>query len=226
MTAENYKLNDVYEGDAVTLNNPTSGTFEDKNVGTEKKVTVTGLTLLGDDAGNYELAEDAINANIGEITAKPITVTADAKSKKENEADPKLTYTVNPELLDNDKFTGNLTREEGEDVGEYKIMQGNLSAGDNYTITFVGATFSILQSSTGISENRANNIAIYPTVTENGFTVEGSTKCKYIEIFNISGAKVLRTELRSNKQFVNISNLKAGMYIIKTGDIITKIIKM
>ena len=34
------------------------GTFDDKNVGTGKTVTVTGLSLSGADAGNYVLSSD------------------------------------------------------------------------------------------------------------------------------------------------------------------------
>ena len=75
------------------------------------------------------------------ITPKPITVTAEDKTKVQDEADPELTYTVEG-LVGSDKLEGKLEREEGEDPGEYKITQGTLSAGTNYSITFVGAIFA------------------------------------------------------------------------------------
>ena len=42
----------VIAGDAVTVAN-TAANFSDKNVGTAKTVTVTGITIAGADAGNY-----------------------------------------------------------------------------------------------------------------------------------------------------------------------------
>lgn len=76
------------------------------------------------------------------ITPKALTIKAEAKSKVYGEADPTLTYTKEG-LLEGDAITGALARAEGEDVGEYAITQGTLSAGDNYTITFTGAKLTI-----------------------------------------------------------------------------------
>ena len=47
-------LTGVIAGDAVSMNAPV-GTFDNRNVGTAKPVTVTGLTLTGADAGNYTI---------------------------------------------------------------------------------------------------------------------------------------------------------------------------
>ena len=76
------------------------------------------------------------------ITPKALTITAEAKTKTYGEADPTLTYTKEG-LLEGDAITGALARAAGEDVGEYAITQGTLSAGDNYTITFTGAKLTI-----------------------------------------------------------------------------------
>jgi hypothetical protein len=45
----------VASGDTVTLSGTASGTFADANVGTDKAVTVTGLSLVGADAYKYTL---------------------------------------------------------------------------------------------------------------------------------------------------------------------------
>ncbi|MBL8307195.1 MAG: hypothetical protein JNM33_10895, partial [Rubrivivax sp.] len=60
---------DVIAGDDLTLNAPpngtTTGTMADKNVGTNKSVTVAGLTLSGVDAGNYSIgAAGGVTVNI------------------------------------------------------------------------------------------------------------------------------------------------------------------
>ena len=62
------------------------------------------------------------------ITKRPITVTAIGQTKVYGEEDPALAYQITSRSLAfNDAFTGALSREEGEDVGEYAIQQGTLA---------------------------------------------------------------------------------------------------
>ena len=60
-------------GEDVTLDDSAiSGSFDTKDVGTGKTVTVTGLTLTGADAGKYILVQPTTTAD---ITAATLTVT-------------------------------------------------------------------------------------------------------------------------------------------------------
>ncbi|NLL95250.1 MAG: hypothetical protein GX224_05820, partial [Thermoplasmatales archaeon] len=71
-----------------------------------------------------------------------ITVIADpGQSKVFGEGDPAISYTHSGslELV----FTGALSREAGEDVGEYAITIGTLYVGENYYIVLLDGTFSI-----------------------------------------------------------------------------------
>src|SRR5206468_7975749 len=78
------------------------------------------------------------------ITARPITVTADAKTKVYGNADPALTYQITSgSLAFSDAFTGALTRAAGETVGTYAIQQGTLALSTNYVLTYVGANLTI-----------------------------------------------------------------------------------
>ena len=89
---------------------------------------------------NYNGGEATADFTIAKAT---VTVTAEAKSKTYGEAtDPTLTYTCS-DLVSGDSFTGALTRETGENAGTYAIGQGTLTAGDNYTISYTGANFTI-----------------------------------------------------------------------------------
>jgi hypothetical protein len=99
---------------------------------------------------NYSLA---FVGNAFAITAKPVTVSVTAgQSKIYGSADPALTYTVNPLLLGSDQFTGSLSRVSGEGVGSnYAINQGTLSAGPNYSLTFVGNTFGVTAKSVTVT---------------------------------------------------------------------------
>jgi filamentous hemagglutinin family protein len=74
LAAGNYKLaGGVVAGDAITLNDPTTGAYADRNAGTAKIVTVSGVALLGSDAFDYQLASTTISAAIGKINPKALT---------------------------------------------------------------------------------------------------------------------------------------------------------
>src|SRR5690606_9922887 len=91
------------------------------------------------------------------ITPLAIKVTAEDKSKAFGADDPALTYTFTPELIDDDAFTGELAREEGEDVGSYAITQGNLFLGDNYDVIFEEGTLTITPADyEGVEFNNAS----------------------------------------------------------------------
>ena len=78
------------------------------------------------------------------ITARPITITADAKTKAYGDPDPAFTYQITSgNLIGSDAFSGSLTRVAGEDVGLYAILQGTVALSSNYTLTYVGANLTI-----------------------------------------------------------------------------------
>ena len=104
------------------------------DVGDNYTITPKGLT-----SNNYNISYVA-----GTLTVNPkaLTITADAKEKAYGDDDPALTYT--PEgLVGTDVITGVLLREEGEDIGTYAIHQNTVTASSNYTITYIGANFTI-----------------------------------------------------------------------------------
>ncbi|MDQ1773085.1 MBG domain-containing protein, partial [Labilibaculum euxinus] len=80
------------------------------------------------------------------VTQKQITITADAgQTKVYGGADPTFTYTTSATLEIGDSFSGVLSRTSGESVGSYAILQGTLSAGSNYDLTFVSKDFAVTQ---------------------------------------------------------------------------------
>ncbi|MBR6057165.1 MAG: hypothetical protein IKP58_03240, partial [Victivallales bacterium] len=92
------------------------------------------------DENDYDITYDP-----GELIVNPkaITIIADDKAKEEHRPDPTLTYTVDG-LLDDDELTGKLTRKPGERPGDYEIQQGGLTADDNYVITYIPGTLTIV----------------------------------------------------------------------------------
>ena len=66
-------------GDSLTTSY-SSASFTNKNVGMGKAVSVTGISVMGTDSGNYQLASSTATTSAS-ITDRPITVTAAADSK-------------------------------------------------------------------------------------------------------------------------------------------------
>lgn len=72
-------LSNLVNGDVVSLiNSGATGTFDDRNVGVGKTVTVTGLSISGDLGTNYFLVQPTTTAN---ITKLGVTITAVTDSK-------------------------------------------------------------------------------------------------------------------------------------------------
>ena len=105
-------------------------------------------------SNNYE-----ISYGLGTLTIDPapLTITAEEKSKTFGDEDPELTYT-DLGLLGEDTFSGALIREAGEDVDDYAILQGSLTAGENYTVHYDSAMLSILPASMIVSITAENKV--------------------------------------------------------------------
>jgi filamentous hemagglutinin family protein len=70
----------AFGSDVVSVTGPGAGAFADKNVGQSKAVTVTGFTLAGVDAGNYDLVQPVgVTANIGKAQLAVTGITASNK---------------------------------------------------------------------------------------------------------------------------------------------------
>ena len=116
--------------------------FDNKDAGTSKVLTATGLMVAdGNGGGNYQITYVAVSTGV--ITPKPITVTAMGKTKVYGELDPALTYGFTPALVGSDGFTGALARTVGEAVGSYPINIGTLSLNSNYVLNYTGANLTI-----------------------------------------------------------------------------------
>lgn len=142
-----------------------------------------GIVLIrdaGEDVASYEISRQSSVLNpdydinfdytnaFYDITKRPITITADAKSKVYGEVDPALTYTINPGgLVAGDSVTGELARASGEHKGDYSINQGTLAISDNYEITVTSGLFSITKASITVTADAITKVfgAVDPALT-------------------------------------------------------------
>ena len=139
-------------GDTVLLGGLSSATYDNKNMGVGKLVTSNnGINIAsatdanGKQVFGYQLSNTAASGNVGKITPRNIIVSAlSGQSKTLSNIDPILNYSVGGMgLVGGDTLVGALSRQAGEAVGFYNILQGSLNASSNYTIQFSGASFEI-----------------------------------------------------------------------------------
>ena len=126
-------------------------TYTPTTVGTGSH-TITG-TYGGDSIFSGSNGNQVLTVN-----KRPITVTADAKSKTYGDLDPALTYQITTgSLVGTDTLSGSLTRVSGENVGTYAINQGTLD-NSNYAITYVGANLTITQKAVTVTADSKSKI--------------------------------------------------------------------
>jgi hypothetical protein len=94
LSTNNYTLTGLVGSDMVTVNDPSIGLHDNPNVGTNKLVSVSGLTISGSGASNYQLAATSASANIGSIT--PATLTANLVGPITKPYDGTTTATLAP----------------------------------------------------------------------------------------------------------------------------------
>ena len=138
----------VNEGDLGTV--AYSRTGSDENVGTYDDVLTATYTANDNYTVTVVPADFTINA-------KTLTIVAEAKTQVYGAEAVALTYTSEG-LEEGDEITGALTRAEGDDVGTYAITQGTLAAGDNYTIAFTGADYTITAAIVDIPAAPSNKV--------------------------------------------------------------------
>ena len=155
LIVSNAVLLGVLTGNTVTLDTTNAvGLFADKDVGSGKLVTVSGLTLLGADAGKYTLTQPTTNAD---ITAASLTVTGITAGDKGYDGTTSATLETSSAALDGvisgDDVTLELTAAAGAftdpnaGTGKTVLMSGLTLGGTdagNYALTQPTLTASIM----------------------------------------------------------------------------------
>ena len=238
------KLNGVLEGDAakVALTN-TGATFDTKDAGTAKTVTLNGKALTGDEAQNYVLASDAVTTK-ADIAQKQLTVTGFAAGNKTYDGNTAVTIsnagTLNGLVLsDAGKVALNNTGAtfDTKDAGTAKTvtLNGKTLTGDeakNYVLatTPVTAQANIAQKQLTIAGFAASN-KVYDgnttaTISNAGKllgVVEGDTGKVALgntgATFDTKNAGTAKTVTLNG---ANISGTEAKNYLLATDAVTTK----
>ena len=153
-----------------------TGTYDTKDVGTGKAVTISSLTLSGDDKDNYVLAgsgqQESTTAN---ITPATLTVTADNKTVEYGSPAPEYTVTitgfVNNETLSVLTTIPTATCEytTTSPKGSYDIVPSGGEA-DNYSFTYVNGTLAVAAAFVTLTANSETVTYSGTEQTITGFT--------------------------------------------------------
>ena len=135
----------VLGADVVSYSGGTAS-FDNKNAGTGKTVTGTGLGLTGADAGNYTVNSTATTQ--ADITPAPLDITANSATRVYGDANPTFaaTYTGFQTGESAATLSGTLAFASpsvpSSNVGNYAIIPSGQSS-TNYTISYINGTLSV-----------------------------------------------------------------------------------
>jgi len=139
-TNYSFATGDIEKGDTVSLTAGTSA-YTDKNVGDTKEITFGNLVLGDAAAGNYNLTTESLTGNVGQITAKELTITLAGNNAFTKEYDG--TTAVNQALAGNYTISGIVGTEKVDiDSAGASGTYADKNAGDNKAITFSSLTLS------------------------------------------------------------------------------------
>ena len=175
----NYILNGILGSDQVVLNNPILGNFATANAGKSKTLSVSGLSISGNSAGNYTLLSSSINGPIGTITPATLSASLTGSVNKIYDTSAVATlapanYTLNG-ILGNDKVVlndpssgtyNNVNAGTGITVSVRGLSLAGLSAG-NYTLlsTSINGPIGVIAPATLIASLTGKVSKIYDTTT-------------------------------------------------------------
>ncbi|NVO10260.1 MAG: T9SS type A sorting domain-containing protein, partial [Bacteroidales bacterium] len=206
-------LSGIVGSEDVNLATATTGSFASSDVGLGINV-IPSMTIAGTAIGNYTLTQPSLTAN---ITPLPIQITANSgQSKKIGEQDPVFTYLItNGSLIGENFISGALSRVAGESVGKYPILIGTLTAGSNYSISFISADFEI-SNNIGIENADLIMIKVYPNPVVDILTIQSAKSIKEILIYSNNGQELLHKVFNNASNIsLNISSIQKGYYIIR-----------
>ena len=97
--------------------------------------------------------------------------------------------------------------EDGEVVSEEMSFSIIITADHNFVAHLIDVT--------GVGENAQQALNIYPNPVNDKLFIEANETISNVEIYNLTGVKVLSQECNSDKVEIEVSELQSGIYFIK-----------
>jgi hypothetical protein len=222
-TAATVVLSDNRVSGDVLADSYSSAAFSDKNVGTNKDVGVSGISISGTDAGNYSLTATTANTTAN-ITARALTVSATGVDKV-YDGGTAATVTFSDNRIANDKVTEAGTAafaDKNVGTGKAVSVSGIALTGDdaaNYASNATAsATASITARALVVTATGANKVydgTTAATVTLSDNRIAGDTLTDSYSSASFSTKGVANGKAVSVAG-VSISGTDAGNYTFNT----------
>ena len=207
-------------GGQVTINGTPVGSYANKNVGTNKFIDVTGFTLSGADAPNYQVT--GLHGVYGDITPASLSVSSAVANNKVYDATTAATLSgaVLNGLIAGDVVNVNTGTFNNKTVGTGKAVTALLTGADagNYNATgLTGYSANIAPASLTVSGQTAANKVYDATITAvlSGGSLSGVFAGDTVSLnqagsFNTKNASIAKPITASN----TLSGAEASNYVL------------
>lgn len=177
------------------------------------------VKIIAEQAGNTSYNAAKQTEQTLTIAKAPLTITAENKTRMTGVINPVFTLSFNGLVKVDDRSkisipTITCSATEQSPAGTYPITLTG-GAASNYTITLVNGILTV-SPNLGINTITKAGIALYPNPATTFFTIKRKTVLKEkLEIFNVSGTKVMEKILGSENETIDVGHLSKGVYILK-----------
>ena len=223
----NLELTDVISGDTVSVADGYTAAYADANVGTNKNVEVTGLTLTGTDAGNYKLKSTTLT-----VVGNSITKATYGDKTATSEAKYGTTRTLNlSQYLVSDAEVDNITSTDDDSVldGTPSVTEQILTYKFKNDASLKNKTATItIPVTSGNYENYSITVTVtvLDKLTQNDFKFAadaqtktyGDSKFTYAATGAVNGSAV--TYSSSNTDVATVNEITGEVTILKAGETI------
>jgi hypothetical protein len=194
-----------------------SETFATKNAGTGKTLTPAGS--VNDGNGGNDYAVTVVTNAMGEITARPLTVTANNQSRAYGAANPSLTCTL-AGFVNGDTSASlttlplvSTTATTASYVGSYPIQAAG-AVDPNYTISYVSGTLTVTSVPVAISVVLLVTNS-RPTFTLTGTAVAPSPNSGIASVSVLVNGQTTSATVSGSTWIATLSTLSAGTYNVQ-----------
>jgi hypothetical protein len=200
----------------------TGGPTATSNVGSYNLTYSSGITL-----GSSSYLLNTGGAVSYAITPRPITLTADAKTKVYGETDPALTYQITTgNLSGDDVLSGALSRTPGDTAGVYTISTLGLQESEsnsNYAITGVDGLLTITQAAQSSVPvmSAVNNVYIVPPIVSRPAAAQLNVGLQLVDASPAETAQSDQTQASGAVSFDPVAAAKRapGTVLVLTGGV-------
>ncbi len=185
---------------------------------------LTTSATAASNVGGYDITQGSLAASSNyaltyvagtlSVTARPLTVTADALGRLYGDVNPALTYTIGGDgLVNGDTLSGALATSAtaASNVGGYGIGQGTLAASSNYDLTYIAGALSVTARPLTVTADTLSrlygdaNPALTYTIggdgLVNGDTLSGALTTSATTASNVGGYGITQGSLAASSNY-------------------------